>query len=134
MIHRLRRLRAWWHGKTVGSMWLLLLAICCAAGGCESEPQRTATQQTVKTSKGTFILPSPALADGRELEGRSINVWTTPERTRVSCQVPDGEPLVLATARHNAGEDRYYFEVTAMNGCKGWLPESFVRSDPDVRK
>ena len=63
-----------------------------------------------------------------------VNVWTTLERTRVNCQVPDGEPLVLARAQHHASEKRYYFEVTAMNGCKGWLPEALVRPDPDVRR
>jgi hypothetical protein len=60
-------------------------------------------------------------------------VWTTPERTRISCQVPNGEPWVLMQARWNAAENRYYFELTAMNGCKGWVPEAFVRPDPTAK-
>jgi hypothetical protein len=110
-----------------------LVAMCATACNttCDVTPS---APRTVQTSKGSFTLPSPALADGRELEGRKVNVWNAPERTRVNCQVPDGEPMVLERARHHAEEKRYYFELTAMNGCKGWLPEAFVRPDPEVRK
>ena len=111
----------------------VLVAMFAAACTAELDTT-TSAPKTVQTSKGTFTLPSPALADGRELEGRKVNVWRGPERTRVSCQVPDGEPMVLERAQHNAKENRYYFELTAMNGCKGWLPETFVRPDPDVTK
>lgn len=111
----------------------VLVAMFAAA--CTAEPDTTTrAPKTVQTSKGTFTLPSPALADGRELDGRTVNVWTSPERTRISCDVPDGEPMVLERAQHNAKENRYYFELTAMNGCKGWLPDTFVRRDPDVPK
>jgi hypothetical protein len=110
-------------------------------GACGSEPASTnrapagaVTSGPVQTSKGTFTLPSPALADGRELEGRKVRVWNSLERTGANCEVPDGEPLVLEQARRHEGEGRYYFQLTAMNGCKGWLPETFVRPDPDVRR
>jgi hypothetical protein len=110
-----------------------LLCGCTVACGPAATPRGT-NPSSVQMSKGTFTLPSPALADGRELEGRNVNVWTSPERTRVSCQVPDGEPMVLERAQQNAEEKRYYFELTAMNGCKGWLPETFVRPDPEARR
>jgi len=118
--------------RKINPTWLL--AVVCTAACGPTPDNATNASQTVQTSKGTFSLPSPALADGRELEGRPINVWNAPERTKANCQVKDGEPMVLERARHHAGEKRYYFELTAMNGCKGWLPEAFVRPDPEVRK
>lgn len=109
---------------------LWLSAVACSGIGEQGTSQRT----SVTTSKGTFAIPGPALADGKALDGKPINVWTTADRKRINCTVQDREPLVLLRAQRNEQEDRYYFEFTAMKGCTGWVSEPFVQPDPDVQK
>ena len=105
-----------------------------AASACGETDTTTPEATTVTTSKGTFAIPGPALADGKELEGRPINIWATADRKRIACTVHNREPLVLTRAQRNEQENRYYFELKAMNGCSGWVSEPFIQPDPDVQK
>jgi len=84
-------------------------------------------------------VPGSAFADGRDQESQPpltimrVNVWNTVPRQSVACQVPHGAALSLSEARYVQDEERYYFLVDG-DGCKGWLPESFISaaSEPPI--
>jgi hypothetical protein len=112
---------------------LVALALCSCS---ESPPAKDASQTpaSVTTTKGQFVVPGKAFADGRDLEANprltimKINVWDGVPRRRMVCQVTHGDAVELISATRDDGEGRYYFQIRS-KGCEGWLPESFLSQE-----
>lgn len=81
------------------------------------------------SNRGVSEVPGMAVLDGsdenREVVVTNINLWSTVQRTSVTCRLPHGTAVQIHEAQRKDAEDRHYFRVEA-DGCAGWVPESFV--------
>jgi hypothetical protein len=85
----------------------------------------------IETEDGVITVPGSAYMDGRDLEANppvtvmNINVWDSPQRSEVACQIEHGTPVDVLELEENEAEHRGYLKVKSSD-CEGWVPISFV--------
>jgi len=100
----------------------------------ESPPSPTAIPESeveIETDDGIIVVPGSAYIDGRDLEAdppatvMAIDVWDSPQRSEVVCQIEHGTPVEVLALEENETEQREYLKVRS-GDCEGWVPLSFV--------
>lgn len=85
----------------------------------------------IETDDGLITVPGSAYMDGRDLEAdppvtvMAIDVWDSPQRSEVVCQVEHGTPVEVLALEENEAEHRDYLKVRS-GDCEGWVPLAFV--------
>jgi hypothetical protein len=86
----------------------------------------------IETDDGLVEVPGTAYMDGRDLEAdppvtvMNIDVWDSPRRSEVVCQIEHGTPVdVLELGKSETEGDHLKVKSDA---CEGWVPMSFISS------
>jgi hypothetical protein len=85
----------------------------------------------IETDDGIITVPGSAYMDGRDLDAdppvtvMAIDVWDSPQRSEVVCQIEHGTPVEVLALEENETEQRDYLQVRS-GDCEGWVPLSFV--------